>query len=71
MSKTVEEVINIMEFQTIQKGLTLQKYIDEDVPEEIKCDQKRYRQILFNLIGNAVKFTFHGSITVRVKFRNG
>jgi signal transduction histidine kinase len=34
-------------------------------------DQKRYKQVLFNLIGNAVKFTFHGGIKVIVWFELG
>lgn len=68
---TVDEVTKVMEFQTTQKNLILHTEIDDEVPEQIKSDQKRFRQILFNLIGNAVKFTFHGSITVRIKFHDG
>lgn len=36
----------------------------------IKSDQKRYKQILFNLLGNALKFTFLGFIETRVSFVN-
>jgi len=67
----VQEVASIMEFQTTQKGLSLIILVDEVVPENVQTDQKRYRQVLFNLIGNAVKFTFQGSITVNVQFKNG
>lgn len=46
------------------KGVFLQIYSEEDVPQYIESDQKKLRQILINLIGNAVKFTEAGSITV-------
>ena len=38
------------------------------MPDKIYSDAKRFKQVLFNLIGNAVKFTFQGSITVRVDY---
>ena len=57
------EIYDIMEFPVRAKGLTLNMNIDDSVPEKIKSDPKRYKQVLFNLIGNAVKFTFSGSIT--------
>ena len=41
------------------------------MPESIKTDQKRYRQILFNLLGNSIKFTFKGSITLSIRFSDG
>ena len=37
----------------------------------IKTDLKRYKQVLFNLIGNAIKFTFKGSITMTIDFITG
>lgn len=49
-----------------EKGLTLEIVIDESVPEMIKGDPYRLNQILFNLVGNSIKFTSKGSITVSV-----
>jgi signal transduction histidine kinase/CheY-like chemotaxis protein len=49
------------------KGLTYSIEIDPDLPESLILDEVRIRQILFNLIGNAVKFTEHGSISVFVR----
>jgi len=60
-----------MQFQVSQKGLYLNTIFDLSVPKTIKSDQKRLKQILFNLIGNATKFTFKGGITVSVKFSKG
>ena len=44
--------------------------VDRTVPSMVKSDQKRYKQVLFNLIGNAVKFTFSGFIAVHVSFKS-
>jgi CheY-like chemotaxis protein len=49
------------------KGLELHIVVDEDIPKSLLLDGVRLRQILFNLIGNAVKFTHHGGITVRLQ----
>ena len=57
-----------MEFQAKQKNLYIKIHIERNVPKKIMTDQKRYKQILFNLIGNATKFTFKGGITVHVSF---
>jgi CheY-like chemotaxis protein len=49
-----------------QKGLSLVCEVDEDVPAYVVADPVRVRQVIVNLVGNAVKFTDHGSVTVRV-----
>ena len=50
-----------------QKGLELNVEIDHTVPECIKTDKIKLSQILSNLLGNAVKFTANGQVTIKVK----
>jgi two-component system, sensor histidine kinase len=64
----LDEVIQIMSFQVTQKNLYLKTNIDQSVPQFIKSDVKRFKQVLFNLIGNAIKFTFKGGVTVRLSY---
>jgi two-component system sensor histidine kinase/response regulator len=49
-----------------QKGLSLAFLVDSDVPETVWGDPLRLRQVLVNLVGNAVKFTHSGEIATRV-----
>jgi len=49
------------------KGLSYHVDIDSDLPESLILDEVRIRQILFNLIGNAIKFTKQGAVSVFVK----
>jgi two-component system sensor histidine kinase/response regulator len=48
-----------------QKGLALLCHVDEAIPQEVLGDQVRISQIITNIVGNAIKFTEKGSITVR------
>lgn len=52
--------------RTDAKGLTLVTSIEGDVPRLVRADGHRVRQVLINLIGNAVKFTDKGGVTIRV-----
>ena len=70
INQTIKEVTNIMEFQTQHKLIALETFISHNVPQRLKTDQKRYKQLLFNLIGNAIKFTFKGGIKVKVDFES-
>ena len=50
-----------------QKGLELRSYIDPSLPDRLVGDQVRLRQVLVNLLGNAVKFTDAGHVELRVR----
>lgn len=54
----INSVCDIMKFQTDSKKLSLELNILNNVPASVFSDAKRLKQVLFNLIGNAIKFTF-------------
>ena len=62
----VEAVLFSLADKAEAMGVQLNAVIDPELPEFLRGDKKRVRQILFNLVGNAVKFTQQGSVTVRV-----
>ena len=62
----LREIVNLMTPGAQEKGLSLQLVLSPLVPQWVLGDQSRVRQILFNLIGNALKFTSEGSVTVEV-----
>ena len=51
-----------------QRGIDLDTYIADDVPELLSMDGERYRQILLNLVSNAVKFTDEGRVRIEVVY---
>ena len=58
------EVVKVLGFQARKKGITLDLQVQDHVPETITSDPGKIRQIVTNLVGNAVKFTEQGSVTV-------
>ena len=66
LQRVVKGVVNIFMPQADKKGLSLTYEIASDVPDIVIGDHNRLRQVLLNLISNAVKYTDNGSVTVRV-----
>ncbi len=67
LANVVEGVAETLAPGARGKGLSLVTYIDPDLPAEVVGDPVRIRQVLFNIAGNAVKFTQSGSVTMRVE----
>jgi PAS domain S-box-containing protein len=65
----VRDVADMMLFRAEQKGLQLKLEQSSEFPRYIKSDEARLRQILVNLVGNAVKFTEKGGVVVRLGTR--
>ncbi len=61
----VEDIVRMFELQAAAKGIEFRRVLTAPLPEAVRADEKRLRQILINVLGNAVKFTHAG----RVEFR--
>src|SRR5262249_25700009 len=60
----IEGVAELLSTRAFGKNIELATAIDADVPETIRADEARLRQVLINLIGNALKFTEQGGVLV-------
>lgn len=66
LKEVLRNLVNVMQYKVDEKNLKLIVDVEENVPQFIKGDKLRLNQVLYNLVGNAVKFTDKGSIHIRV-----
>jgi signal transduction histidine kinase/ActR/RegA family two-component response regulator len=69
LSEVLTDVTSLLSLQASDKGICLRVENDGPVPARIRTDALRLRQVLINIVGNAVKFTSVGSVTVRIRLR--
>jgi len=67
----LKEVQDIFQIKATEKGIHISIEIANDIPEYLIIDEKYLRQILFNIIGNAVKFTNIGEVIIKVNLISG
>ena len=65
----IQQLVGMFEQQARQKGLDFHYLPDGPLPEMVRADERRLRQILLNILGNAVKFTVSGSVTLRLRYQ--
>ncbi|MCC5827903.1 MAG: PAS domain S-box protein [Phycisphaeraceae bacterium] len=68
LGQVMDAVVAALENRAAAKGLELGVEYDSMVPDRIRTDPVRLRQILFNLVGNAIKFSDRGAILIRASF---
>ncbi|MFO1483467.1 MAG: PAS domain S-box protein [Verrucomicrobiaceae bacterium] len=71
LNAIITETVQAMGVRAFQKRLVLLHHVDENVPSRLIGDDGRLRQILLNLIGNAIKFTHKGGVTIDVGVESG
>ncbi len=69
LSSVINDVVNMIRLKVQQKGLDFQIKVDPDLPDALYGDGMRFRQIMVNILNNAVKYTPHGSITLELTGR--
>ena len=63
----LEEIVTMQRVNAHQKSLQLELDLADDLPDQMQGDPLRFKQIILNLLGNAVKFTQQGSVTISAR----
>ncbi len=71
LRETLGDTLHLLAFRAAQKGLELAGHVAPDVPDELVGDPGRLRQVIINLVGNALKFTERGEVIVSVSQASG
>lgn len=66
IDELMHNLVSFFELTALQKGLDFESKIDPNCPTSVIIDGSRIRQVLFNLLGNAVKFTTRGKVSISV-----
>ncbi len=66
--ESLQQIVHMFELQAAGKGLAFHADLGDTVPEVVRADEKRLRQILINVLGNAVKFTQAGRVVFRLRY---
>lgn len=70
LPRTIKDVIRLLSFKANEKNLYLKSFIDENIPADLIGDPTRLKQILINLINNALKFTETGGVECKIQCLN-
>ena len=69
LSSVLNDIFNMMRFKAENKGLEFRIEVDETVPDALYGDEVRVRQVIVNILNNAVKYTQEGSVTFKVGWK--
>jgi len=67
LAEAVSAIREVIVVKATDKGLRFVCHIEPDVPFGVRADERRLRQVLLNLLTNAIKFTAHGTVELRVR----
>ena len=68
--RIIHEVLQMLNLKAQEQGIRLTFEAHSALPQQIQTDPARFRQIIFNLVGNAIKFTEQGQVTVACRFKS-
>ena len=70
-ASVMNDVVNMTMKKAQDKGLQYDLKVSEDIPSVLRGDEIRVRQVMLNLINNAIKYTHEGSVSIDVSYENG